>query len=141
MLLHLFYCVLWFWFLFDLILKSILKWLWKQIQMRKEKKKKKNLTCVAGGLEACPSRPAPSSLAVGPSGAESFLCFSSAPAWAGPGAAAATCFLFCVTDERTPHVSRVLLPLIVTELETNTTATKTNRVSWDLLPENVVVEL
>jgi hypothetical protein len=34
-----------------------------------------------------------------------------------------------------------LLPLVVTEPETNTTATGTNRVSQDLLPENVVVEL
>jgi hypothetical protein len=34
-----------------------------------------------------------------------------------------------------------LLPLVVTEPETNTTATETNRVSRDLLPKNVVVEL
>jgi hypothetical protein len=34
-----------------------------------------------------------------------------------------------------------LLPLVVTEPETNTTATETKRVSRDLLPENVVVEL
>jgi hypothetical protein len=61
--------------------------------------------------------------------------------WAGTGAAAAARFLFCVANERTPHVSRALLPLVVTEPETNTTATETNRVSQDLLPENVVVEL
>jgi hypothetical protein len=67
MLLHLFYCVVWFWFIFDLDSKSILKWLWKQIEMRKEKKKEKETLPVVGGLDAYPSRPAPSSLAVGPS--------------------------------------------------------------------------
>jgi hypothetical protein len=108
---------------------------------KKRKRKKRNLTYAAGGLEAYPSRPAPSSLVVGPSEAEPFLHFSFAPAWAGPGAAAAARFLLYVTDERTPHVSRALLPLVMTEPETNTTATETNRVSQDLLPQNVVVEL
>jgi hypothetical protein len=53
-----------------------------------------------------------------------FLPFSLVLAWAGPGATAAVRFLPCFADEWTPYVRRALLPLVVTEPETNTTATE-----------------
>jgi hypothetical protein len=110
--------------------------------MRKEKKKEKRKTLpVAGGLEARPSQPARSSRADGLSEPSSFPPFLSRARVAGLGAAAATRSLPCFADEWTRHVSHALLPLTVTEPETNTTATEPNRVSRDFLPENFVLGL
>jgi hypothetical protein len=106
MLLHLFYCVVWFWFLFDLNSKSIFKMaLETNLNEKRKEKEKRNLTCAAGGLEACPSRPALLYFAVGPSEAELLCPLFPTPAWAGLGAVATPRSLPCFTDERTPHVS------------------------------------
>jgi hypothetical protein len=71
---------------------------------KRKEKGKRNLTCAAGGLEACPSRLALLHLV---DWAEPLFLprFSSAPTWAGPGATAAARSLPYFADEWTPHVS------------------------------------
>jgi hypothetical protein len=104
-------------------------------------KKEKETLPVAGGLEACPSRPACFSRgwAVGAELASSLsLSRSRGPAQESQQPRA----LSIASLTSGPRMSAApLLPLAVTEPETNTTATESNRVFRDFLPENVVLEL
>jgi hypothetical protein len=88
---------------------------------KRKEKGKRNLTCAAGGLEACPSRHAFLPALLGRRNPKPAL---PAHPRAYVGRPRSRCCrvlsLPCLADERTPHASRALLPLAVTEPDTKT---------------------